>query len=227
MKPKDLKNPFPLEKNEPLLSNRVLFIPRDVEALKAWRFPGWSDASLFGNDNAISLEYCSGNGAWIADRALKYPQRNWVAVEKKLERVRKIWSKLQNLRLSNLFIICGEAQLFTQCCLSENSLSEVYINFPDPWPKRRHAANRLIQSDFIAELSRVMQRSSKAIFVTDDAPYSQQMIQEMLKSERWTPSFPEPFFVTQWPEYGSSYFEALWREKGRTINYLQFENQKP
>ena len=52
------------------------------------------------------------------------------------------------------------------------------------------------------------------------------MIEEMSKSGSWKSNLPDPNYVTQWPQYGSSYFDELWRGKGRTIRYMQFSNIK-
>jgi tRNA (guanine-N7-)-methyltransferase len=48
------------------------------------------------------------------------------------------------------------------------------------------------------------------------------MIAEMSKCVRFRSKFAEPFYVTDIPEYGDSYFDSLWRTKGRTIHYHQF-----
>jgi tRNA (guanine-N7-)-methyltransferase len=218
MKPEDLKYPFSWEERRPLLSQRVLFIPRHYSDHHEW---SWGDAFAFGNAK-VSIEYCSGNGAWIIAKALSDPHRYWIAVEKRFDRVRKIWSKMENRGLSNLLIVCGEALTFTRHYLPVNSIDEVFVNFPDPWPKGRHAKHRLIQHSFIHEISRVMKAEGRAILVTDAIDYREQILSEFKKSDGWESHFPDPFYVHEWPDYGASYFDALWREKGRLIHYLHF-----
>jgi tRNA (guanine-N7-)-methyltransferase len=186
-------------------------------------FPGWDDPALFHRKGApIFVEYCSGNGAWIIQKAKENPEQNWIAVEKKFERVRKIWSKCRQLQLNNLLIVCGAAESFTKYYLPEESLDGVYVNFPDPWPKDRHAKHRLFQGPFIQDLSRMAKKGANAFFVTDDAPYCAQMVSVLLESSRWHSSLPDPYFVSEWSGYGTSYFDQLWRQKGRTIHYLHF-----
>lgn len=223
MKPKDLKCPFTWEMRRPLLDGRVLFVPQYFDRHAEWIFPGWEDPSLFGNKRGVSIEYCAGNGAWILEKALRNPLQNWVAVEKKFERVRKIWSKIQNHRLENLLVVCGEALTFTTFYIPANSVDEIYVNFPDPWPKQKHAKNRLLQSPFVQEIARIVKKEGTATLVTDDPTYSEQMAKVMLQTPAWKGVFPPPFYITDWLDYGHSYFDALWREKGRTIRYLQFK----
>jgi tRNA (guanine-N7-)-methyltransferase len=225
MKRTDLRFPFSWEERRPALSHRVLFVPAHYFQHEEWVMPAWHDEQVFGNDHPVVIEYCSGNGDWILERAVKHPEINWVAVEQKFERVSKIWVKAKRLNLANLLVVCGEALTFTKYYVRAREIDRIYVNFPDPWPKERHAKHRLIQQPFVLELARIVKKGGLSVFVTDFAPYASQMCQEMLDSSHWLPSFPDPFFKTEWQGYGNSYFDSLWREKGCTIHYIQFENR--
>jgi tRNA (guanine-N7-)-methyltransferase len=224
MKPKNLKSPLNWEKRRPLIHDRVLFVPQYYDQHQEWSFPGWEDPEIFGRSAAIEVEYCSGNGLWIIEKALAYPERNWIAVEQQFERVRKIWSKMHNFSLKNLFIVCGEALTFTQFYVPDRSFAAIYINFPDPWPKRKHAKNRLVQESFITQVARASSFEAEMTLVTDHFDYAAQITQMMLAHPFWTPCFPEPYFVNQWEDYGTSYFDALWREQGLPIYYMKYFN---
>ncbi|HSX12396.1 MAG TPA: tRNA (guanine(46)-N(7))-methyltransferase TrmB [Rhabdochlamydiaceae bacterium] len=226
MKPTDLKYPFKWEERRPELHQKVLFVPHFYQNHELWKFPGWEDPALFGKKGKVILEYCSGNGSWVIQKALKEPHAHWIAIEKKFDRVRKIWSKLQKLSLNNLLVVCGEALTFTRYYLPPNTVDEIYINFPDPWPKLKHAKHRLIQSPFVEELLRILKQGGKAVFVTDHEDYSKQIVREMLLSKQWKSCFAPPYYATSWENYGTSYFDDLWRKKGKTIHYHQFENVK-
>jgi len=218
MKPKDLHFPHSWEERRPALADGVLFVPDHYDKHRAWPFPAFS--TIFGNDNPVKIEYCAGNGAWIIDKALKNPLCNWVAVEWEFERVRKIWAKAKNRGLKNLLIVCGEAVTFSRDYLPEKCVQEIFINFPDPWPKTKHAKNRLFQKPFVAELARILAPQGTVTAVTDDPPYGEQIAREMMRS--FQPRFAEPWYTTAWTDYGASYFDSLWRGKGRTIRYFQF-----
>jgi tRNA (guanine-N7-)-methyltransferase len=215
MKPKQLKFPFTWEERRPMISDGVLFIPDYYDRHDEYQFPGWEP--IFGNKKPVVVEYCSGNGTWIAEKA-KDSEKNWVAVEYDFERVRKIWSKKKNYGLDNLFIISGEALTFAREYLPPHSIAEVFINFPDPWPKEKHAKNRLFQQPFIEQLARTTEGTVTA--VTDDPVYSEQIVREM--ATHW-----EMVLSTNtWENYGASYFDTLWREKGKEIRYFQFKKRK-
>jgi tRNA (guanine-N7-)-methyltransferase len=226
MKPEDLKSPFNWKNRHVVIEDRVWYIPDHFNRFEEFNFPGWEDPTLFGNSNPVCVEYCSGNGAWIASKAVANPNLNWIAVEQKFERSRKIWSKIKNLKLSNLVVICGEAFKATKHYFQPTSVQEIYINFPDPWPKNRHAKHRIIQKSFVDEVWRILNPDGKMTIVTDDVDYSSEIIKVLNNHSQLISSFPDPFFTHELPDYGTSYFEDLWRQQGKTILYHQFLKKK-
>lgn len=222
MKPLDLKPPFPKTERKIVIHDHVWYVPNTHLAKNSFDFPGWDHQDLFGNTHPVHIEYCSGNGAWIEEQALTHPDINWVAIERKFTRVRKIWSKIKNHNLKNLLVICGEGHSVTNSYFPEASAANIYINFPDPWPKKRHAKNRLIQPDFVNELARILQSGKMVTFVTDDPDYSQQVIEIFLANQRFGSLYPHPHFSTEEQNYGNSFFDDLWRSKGKSIRYHRF-----
>lgn len=220
MKPKELQ--FPSGERDPFFSAPLLFIPEQFVS---------EDSSIvvpdfFLDSLPIALELCAGNGGWVVGRAER-GDKNWIAVERRFDRVRKIWSKIHNHRLKNLFVVSGRAEIFLSHFLRDGSVDEIFVNFPDPWPKRRHAHHRLFQTSFVSNVARVMKPLGRVTVVTDDAAYGEQIVASfLLSSNCWRALFPLPYFITEWPEYGSSFFEELWRKKGREIRYFQFEKKE-
>jgi len=220
VKPKDFIIPFTWEERRCLFSDNVVFIPEHFDRHDLWTFP-----VLFAREAPLFIEYCSGNGAWVLQKAQEQPDKNWIAVERDFERVRKIWTKRQNLGVDNLVIVFGEALVFSRHYMLKNQVDALYINFPDPWPKRKHAQNRLLKGPFITEMQRIAKRGTKAMIVTDAPDYSEQISAEMLKGG-WQSDFPAPYYATDLQDYGTSYFDALWREQGKAIRYHSFTNEK-
>ena len=210
MRPKDLKNPNTWQSRAPAIVDNVLFVPTYYQAHESFEMPEFN--------TPLSIEYCSGNGEWIALLAEKNPDKTYIAVEMQFPRVRKIWSKSQNRGLKNLFIVCGAAQDFTKYYLQTPCVDHFYVNFPDPWPKKRHAKHRLIQTPFIDEMTQIASSHAKATFVTDDLPYATQMRIVMQSHPSWT---LEDEQILKEGE-GESFFDRLWRSKGRSIYKLTF-----
>lgn len=226
MKPQNLKPPYPkISERRVVVEDRVWYVPLVETNTNTFSFPGWDSETLFGNSNPVHVEYCSGNGDWIAGKAEQYPEINWLAVEMKFTRVQKIWSKLKNRHLNNLVVLCGEGLMATKEYFPGSSVSHVYVNFPDPWPKRRHAKNRIIQGHFIDEVDRILTADGEVTLVTDDPSYSVQMIDTMLSSSSFSSHYPDPHYTTDIHNYGASYFENLWRNEGRYIRFHKFKKQ--
>lgn len=221
MKPTDLQYPFVDQEKKVLLQDSILFVP---DKLKEYSYPPFS--SLFEKDQPIHIEYCSGNGAWIVENARQQPNINWIAIEIRYDRARKIWSKIKNHSLKNLVVIWGEGAKVTNEFLPSDVIQEVFINFPDPWPKRRHWNKRIIQQPFLAAIHRILTPAGKFTFVTDDPTYSQILLDEMEQFQKFKNVHPEGFIDVK-EGYGSSYFEELWRAKGRKIRYHEFLKANP
>lgn len=224
MKEKKLTIPYSFKERRPHLEDKVLYVPPYYFEHEKFETPSLS--SIFENENPISIEFCSGHGDWIVDLAKKDPNRNWIAVEKQFERARKIFSKREKADLKNLLIVCGEAHTFIKYYLKENVVENIFVNFPDPWPKGRHAKHRLIHTDFLDEISRIVKKGGSATFVTDDPTYAENMISLTSSHDKWSSFYKEPYFITEMPDYGYSYFRDLWMSKGKTIHYMNFVNQK-
>ena len=215
---KNLNYPHSWEERAPAFIDQVLFVPEYYEGHDQFGTP-----TLFENENPISLEYCSGNGEWIIEKALNNPHINWIAVEKKFKRVRKIWKKRQSAGLKNLVIVAGDARDFAKYYLKSGSIDAIYINFPDPWPKDKHAKHRLIQGEFVDEMKRSLKDASTITVVTDHPEYSFQVIDELKRA--FEPSFEAPHYVEKDEAYGSSYFNRLWVEMGRLIRFIKFKKE--
>jgi tRNA (guanine-N7-)-methyltransferase len=217
MRPEDFKYPFKEKLEQCAFVDGIIFLPLQKEGDNELQI-----LDFFAEKKPLHVEYCSGNGAWIADKALESPQWNWIGVEKKFDRARKIWAKMKNRSLKNLLVICGEAHLATRLLFPSCSLDQAYINFPDPWPKTRHWKHRLISPPFLEELHRAVIPGGGFTFVTDDIPYSEATMKEVKKQDKFAFRAPDPGYVLELPSYGSSYFEELWRSQGKQVRYHQF-----
>ncbi|NGX48948.1 MAG: tRNA (guanine-N(7)-)-methyltransferase [Candidatus Anoxychlamydiales bacterium] len=217
MKKSDLVIPFKYEDRRPIILHRFLYVPDNYDFHDEFR-----DKITFENDNEINIEYCSGNGEWIVDRAKKNPNINFIAVEMKFLRARQIWLKMHKENIKNLFVVKSEAFIFTKHYLKDCFASDVFINFPDPWPKKKHAKNRLIKKEFLQEVNRVQKKDETITVVTDHEDYRDEIINEFLKVKEYRSIFKEPYFEQDTKGFGSSFFSTLFQSKDKAINYIKF-----
>ena len=210
--------PFEWDNRRTILLEKFLYIPPCYSEHDS-RIIQWENPAVFEKPQPLNVEFCSGNGQWIAHMAHQMPQFNWIAVEKDFERARKIWLKIFHQNLPNLFLVFGDALTFASHYLPDRSVNEIYVNFPDPWPKRRHEKHRVIQDCFVEQLGRVLIPGRSAILVTDDPATSQRMIDHF---SSWKSEFAPANYVTDWPNFKISYFHSLWLQKQRTIRFHRF-----
>ena len=131
--------------------------------------------ALFPKAHPLEVELGSGDGSFIAQWAALNPETNFLAVERLLGRLRKIERKSHRTGLTNVRALRLEASYFAEYLLPPESVTAFHIYFPDPWPKRKHRVNRLINEPF-AEVLRAALRIDGIVYLrTDDLDYFAQM----------------------------------------------------
>jgi tRNA (guanine-N7-)-methyltransferase len=220
MKAIDLKIPYTWKTRAPYFGQRLLYVPefyQDHEAFSADDY-----FSFLNEKEEIIIEYCSGNGQWILEQAAKHPEKNFIAVEKRFDRAKKIWRKIHTHNLPNLIVVLGDGREFSKHYLPEKCISSVYINFPDPWPKKRHEKNRIMQPFFINQVKLLLKNKGNFYFSTDHKGYLEDTKKIFLDDSEWTCPFPDPYHVNDLENYGTSFFDTLFRQKKESIYYLNF-----
>lgn len=103
---------------------------------------------LFNNDNNIEIEIGTGKGKFIIEKALQNSNINFIGIEKYDSPLVSAVKKLEELDINNLRLICYDA--FTIDNIFDKEISKIYLNFSDPWPKKRHEKRRLTSSVFLS-----------------------------------------------------------------------------
>ena len=92
---------------------------------------------IFNNNNPIHLEIGMGKGDFIIDKAIKNPDINFIGIEKYQSIIVRAIKKIENLKIDNIRIICIDAKELDT--IFNEDIETIYLNFSDPWPKKRHA----------------------------------------------------------------------------------------
>lgn len=216
----DLKIPCTWETREPLFIKRLLYVPEYYQGHKDFISEEFS--SYLHEDKDLIIEYCSGNGQWIIEQAIKHPSKNFIAVEIRFDRAKKIWKKIHAYNLKNLIVIFGDGREFSKYYLPKKIVSDIYINFPDPWPKEKHAKNRILQKTFIEQMKGLLKKEGRVYLSTDHKSYLESTKTLFLNDSEWISPFPDPYHVTDLEGYGTSFFDELFRKKKKTVYYLNF-----
>ena len=131
--------------------------------------------TLFPAPQPLEVELGSGDGSFLAHYATLHPERNFIGVERLLGRLRKLDRKGQRAGLTNLRLIRLEASYVVEWLLPPGSVAALHIYFPDPWPKRKHRKNRLVNERFTELCQQALAANGIVFLRTDDADYFEQM----------------------------------------------------
>ena len=126
------------------------------------------------------LEIGSGKGQFLLEMAKKYPDITFIGVEMNVTCAGFTAKKLVENEITNAKLVCANAQVMTPI-IKDNSIEGIFLNFSDPWPKKRHAKRRLTSNSFLSEYYRILKKNAKLIFKTDNYDlftYSLEMIEE-------------------------------------------------
>lgn len=191
--------------------SRIPVLPLAVAPGRELQGPGdW--ARIFERTAPLVVEIGFGKDSFLLDRAAARPQENHVGVERDPGRVATFVTAAQTRGLTNVRALPVSAEIALGVCFGDASVAELHVYFPDPWPKPRHARNRLIQPWFARQARRVLDEDGRLFVATDDTPYAAQ-IREVLVAE----------FAEEDAAAGpSTKFERLWRTRGRAIHRMQF-----
>ncbi len=142
---------------------------------------------MFPVSRPLEVELGSGDGSFMAKWAALWPDRNFLGVERLLGRLRKLDRKGQRGGLQNLRLMRIEASYFLEYLLPLASVTALHLYFPDPWPKRKHRKNRLVNERFPELVSRVLVPNGVMYLRTDDEDYFAQMLEVFAAEKRFVP----------------------------------------
>jgi tRNA (guanine-N7-)-methyltransferase len=129
---------------------------------------------FFGNDQAIHIEIGSGKGQFIVNMAKTYPHINFIGIEIQTSvlavAVRKLKLAKEEFSLSNICLIRENAARLKEVFASQE-VERIYLNFSDPWPKRRHAKRRLTHPAFLDVYSSIIKRPGEIHLKTDNEAF--------------------------------------------------------
>jgi len=154
-----------------------LFPPNILEPL--------SLREIFLTDRLIEVDLGSGPGKFLVESALKFQDRNFLGIERLLGRVRKTCRVASEIGLTNLRVLRLELEYSVRYLLPENSVWRVHLNFPDPWPKRRHQNRRVVDGEFLESIYRSLIDGGELWIKTDHEAYFQQIMKTAVGSGLW------------------------------------------
>ncbi len=165
-------------------------------------------AALIPPTASLVLELGSGHGHFLTRYAEAFPQTLCLGVDLISDRIRRARRKAERARLTNCNFIQAEARELIDALPDAVAFTEVWVLFPDPWPKKRHHKNRLLQPGFFETLARRAGEGARLYFRTDHGEYFRTVAAGLPQMPTWRidpaalwPLEPETVFQARAPSY--------------------------
>ena len=121
---------------------------------------------FFKNKNPICIEIGCGKGNFLINMAKTYPNINFIGIEKYESVLVRAIEKVNEENLNNLYFICIDALKIDD--YFDHEIDTIYLNFSDPWPKKRHEKRRLTSPIFLNHYEPIFKNDAHIILKTDN-----------------------------------------------------------
>lgn len=158
---------------------------------------------LFPNPRPIVWEIGCGHGHFLVRYAETFPNRFCVGVDIILDRLARSGRKRDRAQLANCTFVRAEAREFLHALPAGITFEEVWVLFPDPWPKARHNKNRLLKADFFEALASRAGEGARFYFRTDHEEYFREVEGTVAGLQTWRRDPAAP-----WPVEQETVFQA-------------------
>lgn len=148
-----------VKNKDQILSSSPFFIADGSLYKEKWH-------QLFGNDRPIYLEIGMGKGKFLIENAIRYPEINFIGIERYDSVLARALEKVPE-DLKNIKIVRLNAEYIEK--LFDHEISLIYLNFSDPWPKKKHHRRRLTSLEFLSKYDTIFQTDAVIVQKTDNA----------------------------------------------------------
>lgn len=152
MRQRNVKN------KEEIITSSKYFVNNPESYIGKW-------STYFQNNDPIYIEIGMGKGQFIIENAKRYPNINFIGIEK-YDSILALALKKINIELPNLVMLRLDA--FNIDSIFKEEIDTIYLNFSDPWPKKRHAKRRLTSPEFLKKYDLIFKNKNHIVMKTDN-----------------------------------------------------------
>ena len=168
------------------------------------------------------VEIGAGNGMFTVELATRHPEQAFVAVDIKGDRLQKGAREAETRGLNNVFFVRARADQIDQL-VEQNSLEQIWVTFPDPFPRKHSAGRRLTHPNFLKKYSSLLKSDGSLLIKHDDHNFFCWSL-EQLVAEKW--QIKELSFDLHESALSDEYkimttYEQRWIGEGKTINFVR------
>ena len=173
------------------------------------------------NLSGFYLEIGSGKGDFLINMATKFIDKQFVGIEKNVTCSGITAKKMVEKEIKNAKLVYADA-INVLPLLKDGSVKTIFLNFSDPWPKKRHHKRRLTSNIFLQEYLRVLPKGGRLIFKTDNLDLFNDSLEYFSNSEFKLISFSNNYMGDDEFDTQTEY-EEFFRKEGTPINRVIYE----
>ena len=171
--------------------------------------------------NVRELEIGCGNGKFIVELAMNNKDKYFIGIEYSYKAAKKAVSKAYKRNIKNLTIIFGEANnVIDEYLNGKYYFDKIYLNFPDPWPKKKHAHRRIFTKDFLNKMYPLLKDDGIFYSVTDDDTYALEIMNPIYKEAENFKNILDNDYVHKLEGYGVTLYEEKMRAVGHNLYFI-------
>lgn len=148
-----------IKNKEEILNNSNYYVKDPKKNKGKW-------SKVFNNDNEIHLEIGMGKGDFIIEMAKSNSNINFIGIEKYESVLVRAVQKLEKLKLDNVKLVSYDAINLNE--IIDKEITNIYLNFSDPWPKKRHYKRRLTYVDYLKVYDKLFIKDASIILKSDN-----------------------------------------------------------
>ena len=194
----------------------------------------WNE-KFFKNNNPITVELACGGGEYTVGMATMYPNRNFVGVDIKGNRIWKGATKAIENKLINVGFLRTRID-FIANCFGEDEVDEIWITFPDPQMNKNRRRKRLTNKLFLSRYHQFLKSTGK-MRLKSDSDFFYEFTKEIISEKNLEILFDcDDIYKKYIPQNPDSplakelllktFYENMWLEKGKTIKYIEYRLDK-
>ena len=182
--------------------------------------------NIFNSDVQIFLEIGFGHGENLIQLSKERPEWTFLGIEPFINGVASLLERIDTEKISNIYVLNGDGRDFLKK-LPKDTISEACVLFPDPWQKSKHVSRRIIQQEFLNDMSKILTKNS-TLHLSSDHPKAQEWIlRSLINNKNYDWDIEEIYDCYQKPEiFGETKYMKKSIKEMRKAMWFQFRNIK-